>query len=186
MLSRVYFDSCCFIELAKGKFGKSLLDGGKHIWYLETLLRASRVGKIQVCTSILTVVECVSAEGDISPDVQHLFMGLLTSGKGGVLLLQSDLWVVEKARDLRWKEMLNFKCPDSVHVASAIENGCAELLTMDGTGSSAKSILKAAPALSKLGLRVCAPTDTLSISDEMRQQSIDYAGGANESEKEQE
>jgi hypothetical protein len=174
MLRRVYFDSCCFIELAKGKFGKTLLDGGKHIWYLETLLRASKAGKIQVCTSLLTVAECVGAGGDISAEVRQLFMGLLTSGKGGVLLLQSDLWVIERARDLRWKDGLNFKCPDSVHIASAMENECAELLTMDGMNGSAKSILKAAPALLKLGLRVCTPADTVSITDEMRQQSIPY------------
>lgn len=172
MLRRVYFDSCCFIELAKGKFGGTLLDGGKHIWPLETLLRASKAGNLQVCTSMLTVAECLGAGGDTSPEVRQLFMGLLTSGKGGVLLLQSDLWVIERARDLRWKDGLNFRCPDSIHIASAMENGCAELLTMDGNGGSAKSILKAAPALHKLGLRVCTPADTLSITDEMRQQNL--------------
>ena len=168
-MHRVYFDSCCFIELAKGKFGKALLDGGKHIWYLETLLRASRAGKIQVVTSTLTVVECVGAGDDTSADVQHLFMGLLTSGKGGVFLLDPDLWVVERARDLRWKDGLNFKCPDSVHVATALENGCDELLTMDGVGASAKSILKRASELQALGLRAVVPSETLLIPDEFKQ-----------------
>ena len=175
MLSRVYFDSCCFIELAKGKFGKALLDGGEHIWPLETLVRASKAAQVQVCTSILTVAECLGAADDTSPEVRQLFMGLLTSGRGGVLLLQSDLWVVERARDLRWKDGLNFKCPDSIHIATALEAGCCELLTADGSGASKKSILKAAPELLRLGLRVCRPSETTSIPDDWRQQAMTYA-----------
>ena len=177
MLRRVYFDSCCFIELAKGQFGKMTIDNGKHIWYLETLIRSSKMGKLQVCTSMLAVAECVSADGDLSPAVRQMFVGLLTSGKGGVLLLQDDLWVIERARDLRWKEGLNFKCPDSVHIASAIENKCDEFLTMDGTGASAKSILKASKELQRLGLRVCTPADTTSIPDDMRQNELLGIGG---------
>jgi hypothetical protein len=178
MLSRIYFDACCFIELAKGKFGKSLHNDGAYIWYLEALLRASKAKKIEVCTSMMSVVECTTADGDMSADVQSLFIGLLTSGKSGVLLLQSDIWVAEQARDLRWKHDINLKCPDSIHVASAIDAGCAEFITMDGVGGSKKSILMSAKPLAALNISVVAPDQTKLIPDEFRQHSISYQEGA--------
>lgn len=173
MPERVYLDACCFIELGKGKFGKGLLDGGKHLWYLEALLRASKAGKVQVFTSLISVSECISVGDDpVSADVQQLFAGLLTSGKGGVRLVQPDLWVVERARDLRWKHGINLRSPDNVHVASAIEAGCAEMLTLDGLNGKAKSILGAAQILHPLGLRVLVPSATLLIPDEFKQETL--------------
>lgn len=174
-LSRVYMDSCCFIELAKGKFSKATYDNGAYIWHLQTLLRASRAGKVEVCTSLLSVTECTHAEGDISPKIQELFVGILTSGKGGVTLLQPDIWIAERARDLRWKHSINMKCADGIHVASAIENNCKEFLTWDGVGGSAKSILKNATALRALGLHVITPDKTALIPDEFKQTNMQYS-----------
>ena len=174
MPDRVYFDACCFIELAKGLRGQALVDAGAHIWPLQALLRASKAGLIEVCTCAISVAECVSAEKDMGPEVQRLFTGLLTSGKGGVLLIQDDIWTVERARDLRWKNGVTLRSPDSIHVAAAIQSGCKELLTLDGHGTSPKrrSILKAANALASLGLRVVPPKDTSLIPDEMRQAGL--------------
>lgn len=175
MLERVYFDACCFVELAKGKSGKALLDDGKHLWYMEALLRASRAGKVQVFTSMVSVSECISVgDAQVTPAVQHLFMGMLTSGKGGVLLVQPDLWVVERARDLRWKHDINLRSPDNIHVASAIESGCTEMLTLDGLSGKNKSILKAADKLKPLGIRVATPSNTLLIPAEFRQENMAY------------
>jgi hypothetical protein len=185
MLSRIYFDACCFIELAKGKFGKSLHNDGAYIWYLEALLRASKAKKIEVCTSIMSVVECTAADGDITAEVQSLFIGLLTSGKSGVLLLQSDIWVAERARDLRWKHGINLKCPDSIHVASAIEANCAEFITMDGVGGSKKSILKSANALAALSINALPPDQTKFIPDEFRQHNIPYKESATRHESQE-
>jgi len=174
-LKRVYLDSCCFIELAKGKFGKAVASNGGYLWHIETLLRASRLEKIQVCTSILTVTECIHAgDGDVSAKVQELFVGLFTSGKGGVLLLQTDIWTVERARDLRWKHSLNFKAADAIHIASALENSCDEFLTWDGIGASAKSILKQAQTLDTLGLHVITPDKTEMIPPEFKQTTLQY------------
>jgi len=174
MPDRVYFDACCFIELAKGRRGKALIDGGAHIWPLQALLRASKAGLIEVCTCAISVAECVSAEEDIGPEVQRLFTGLLTSGKGGVLLLQDDIWTVERARDLRWKNRVTLRSPDSIHVAAALQSGCKELLTLDGNSASPKrrSILKSADAFVPFGLRVVLPKDTSLIPDEMRQAGL--------------
>lgn len=176
MLDRVYFDACCFIELAKGERGHALQDDGKHVWSLQALLRASKAGLIQVCTSTISVAECVALENDMGPEVQRLFTGLLTSGKGGVLLLQDDIWTVERARDIRWKNGVTLRSPDSIHVAAALQAGCKELLTLDGNSPEPKrrSILKSAPAFAPLGLRVVVPLETLMIPDEMRQPGLPY------------
>ena len=172
--SRAYFDACCFVELAKGKFGKALTRDGAFLWHLETLLRASRLGKVEVCTSILSVAECTSAEGDIDAKVQELFVGLLTSGKGGVTLLQTDIWTVERARDLRWKHGLNFRSADAIHVASALEAKCDELITMDGLSASKKSMLKSSAQLSAIGIRAIEPDKTALIPPEFMQQTMKY------------
>lgn len=174
MPDRVYFDACCFIELAKGLRGQALHDGGVHIWPLQALLRASKAGLIEVCTCAISVAECVAAEADIGPEVQRLFTGLLTSGKGGVLLLQDDIWTVERARDLRWKNGVNLRSPDSIHVAAALQSGCKELITLDGNSNPPKrrSILKATSAFAPFGLRVVIPKDTSLIPDEMRQAGL--------------
>lgn len=112
----------------------------------------------------------------MGPEVQRLFTGLLTSGKGGVLLLGDDIWTVERARDLRWKGGITLRSPDSIHVASAIQAGCKELLTLDGNSPEPKrrSILKAADQISPFGLHVIVPSKTLLIPDEMRQGGLSY------------
>jgi len=174
MVERVYLDACCFVELAKGKFGKALVEDGKHLWYLQALLRASRAGKLEVFTSTISISECVTVgDGPPSPEVQQLFMGMLTSGRGGVLLVQPDLWVVERARDLRWKHEINLGSPDNIHVASALEAGCTEMVTLDGLSGKRKSILAAAERLKALGLRVAAPCDTALIPDAFRQEQME-------------
>jgi len=118
----------------------------------------------------LTVAECNHAgDGDAGAKVQELLVGILTSGKGGVLLLATDIWTVERARDLRWKHSLNFKAVDAIHIASAIESGCDELITWDGIGSSKKSILSQAGALNAQGIKVRPPDKTTLIPQEYLQ-----------------
>jgi hypothetical protein len=172
---KVYFDACCFIELVLDANGNGLAEGGKYVWPLRTLLRASRDGRVTVVTSAFSIAECLSANGHADERVQHLFRGFLTSGTSGVLPWQVDPFVLERARDLHWKHGIKLNPADSVHVATALEAACDELLTWDGLGGKRRSIMKAAQDLGRMGLTVYAPSDTKCIPDDYRQQPLDIA-----------
>jgi hypothetical protein len=170
---RIYLDSCCFIELALDATNGKLAEGGKFVWYLRTLLRAARDKQVTVLTSMFTLAECVSAKGAIDERVQQLFRSLLGSGSSGVTPWQMDIFVLDRARDLRWKHGVNLRPADSVHVATALESRCDEFLTWDGANTQARrSIMKAATPLAAFALTVCVPSDTKCIPDEYRQQQL--------------
>jgi hypothetical protein len=171
-IRRVYFDACCFIELVLDANGDKLADGGRYVWPLRTLLRASRDERIQVVTSAFSIVECLSANSKADEKIQHLFRGFLTSGTSGVLPWQLDPFVLERARDLNWKHGIKLNPSDSVHVATALEAGCEEFITWDGSGGKRKSILKAGQDLSRMSLTVCLPSDTKCIPEDYRQQQL--------------
>jgi hypothetical protein len=166
---KIYLDACCFVELALDAKSKKLHDGGKFIWHLKTALRAGRDKKLTVITSLFTVAECTSAHGDVDEETQRLFRGILTSGSGGITPWQTDIFVYERARDLRWKYGINLRPADSIHVASAIDSQCDEFWTWDGVGDSPKSILKARQAIAALGVSVVIPSDSQHIPPEYRQ-----------------
>src|ERR1700678_2684702 len=162
-IRRVYLDACCFIELAQDQSGGQLADNGKYIEPIKTLLRAARDKKIVIVTSQISVAECTHAGGSIDDDTQRLFRSLLTSGTSGITPWQADIFVMERSRDLRWKHSVNLGALDGIHVATALEANCDELVTWDGLGGKHKSILKSAPAIGKLGCSVVIPTTTASI-----------------------
>ncbi|HMN42934.1 MAG TPA: PIN domain-containing protein [Povalibacter sp.] len=166
---KIYLDACCFIELALDANGKQVHDGGKFLWHLKTALRAGRDKRLTVVTSLFSIVECTSADGDISEETQRIFRSILTSGSGGVTPWQTDIFVLERARDLRWKYEMNLRPADALHVASAIDAQCDEFWTWDGVGKSAKSILNAKAAIARQGVAVVVPSDTQCIPSEYRQ-----------------
>lgn len=177
--SRVYFDSCCFIELVLDANGDKLADGGKYVWHLRTLLRAARDNRVTVVTSAFSIAECLSANSKADENVQHLFRGLLTSGTSGLLPWQVDPFVLERARDLHWKHGLNLKPVDSVHVATALEAKCDEFLTWDGAGGKPRSILNASQAINQMGLTVCLPSDTKCIPEGYKQLALPHGERTN-------
>jgi hypothetical protein len=168
-------DACCFVELVKGRFGKAVLNDGLYIPNIEALLRASRDRQVEVCTSMTSVAECLSADGLIDQSVRDLFSKMLTSGRGGVTLLECDIFVVERARDLRWVHEINLGSIDAIHVATALEHSCEEFLTTDGVNGGAKKILTKASDLSKLGLRVLTPDKTGLVPDAYKQHELKLA-----------
>ena len=100
--------------------------------------------------------------------MKQLFLSLLTSGQY-TRLVQPDVFVCERARDLRWDHGINLSGADAIHVASAIEAECGEFLTTD---QRAKSPLRQAAALAALGLRVVRPSGTQVLPDEFRQERL--------------
>ena len=168
---RVYIDAGVFIDLAKHKAELLVDDEAKrNVWFTQQLLEASRKRDVFVVTSILTVAECTHLKDSKpipSEDIKRFYDGLLCSGKGGVTLTQSTFTIVERARNLRWIHGVYLSGTDSIHVASAMDRGCTEMLTTDG------KILGSATKLAELGLKVCKPFDTETLPSAYRQMTMD-------------
>ena len=116
------------------------------MWHITKLLAAGRNGEIDVFTSIITVAECTHVEGgkpQPALDIQEFYSELLTSGRGGVTLVQATLGIVELSRQLRWKDGLHLTGLDSIHLATAIHMGCQEIITTDGKISKCAESLQA-------------------------------------------
>src|SRR5262245_39711768 len=101
----IYIDSCCFIDLVKHEVGKLPDTATADFWHTKQLLQAHKDGEIQVVTSVLSVVECVSVESGqaaVPDDVQARFRRLLTSGQY-LSLRQTTPRTGMIGQDLRWK-----------------------------------------------------------------------------------
>ena len=168
---RIYIDSCGFIDMVKTNIGTSLKIEREHdVWFLKRLLEASRDKEIEAYTSTITIAECSHVgDGDISESVKAAFSSLLTSGQY-VRLVQTTPFIGMDARDLRWKNGIALKGADAIHVASALDRKCEELLTSD---SRLLRLNKHKEALSKFGLEVKSARDTLCLPDKYRQLSLD-------------
>lgn len=172
----IYVDSCCFIESVKHRRGLPLSGDADEIrireedcWYFRKLCDASRDGAVQLVTSMLTIAECLHAGEDGSPSqqVRDLFVQFLTSGTV-VDLIEPDLFVAERARDLLWNDKILLSGADSLHVASALLGGCSEFLTLDGKIRKQKKFAVAIPQLVNIGLRVLRPSQTNKLPGEYR------------------
>jgi predicted nucleic acid-binding protein len=162
---KVYCESCCFIDLAKKQHGVTTDPArDRHLWFAEQILRAGRAGDLQVYTLTLTTVECLHIDRQYTPEIQRIFKTLL-SGASGIIPIQPDPFVVERARDLRWVHNLTLKPFDSLHVAAALEVGCTEFITTDG------GILKRFDQLNSasLGLRAIMAADTRMLPEGYKQ-----------------
>jgi hypothetical protein len=177
---RLYVDSCVFIEAVKHR--KSIpLSGDKQeqenrekdCWFFRRLCDASQAGAIQLVTSMLTVAECthVGEPDGPSSDTRDHFIEFLTSGKI-VHLVEPDLFVAERARDLLWRDKIYLGGPDSLHVGSALLDGCIEFLTLDGRIRKQGKFATAVPLLRNVGLAVVRPSQTGRLPNEYRQDDL--------------
>ena len=169
---KVYLDTTCFIDAAQHQVGvsqnKEIED---QVWHYKKLLEASRAGDIEVFTSVLTVAEALCIRDNDNKkvhteEVQRLFKGLLTSGKGGVSLVQPHLRIALRARDFKWKDGINLKPYDSVHLASALDRQCSEFITTD------TDFLNISDALYQLGIKPVLAPNSLTLPDKYRMQSM--------------
>ena len=176
-IPRIYVDSCIVIELAK--YAKKLhrTDRENDLWFVRQMLKASEDGEIEVVSSSLTVAESLHLGLDerkqpieCDTETQEFLINLLTSGTL-IKLIQPDIFVAERARDLRWKHGLKLKPYDSMHIASAIDAECKEVLSWD-TDISNKERAYEISTLSKMGLRVISPHETSVLPDSYRQQPL--------------
>lgn len=153
---KLYIDSCCFIDLVKIEIGEPTEHGrDAQVQRLKLILEASKNKDIALLTSTITVVECLHANNRFEDVVKNRFSRLLTSGQY-VSLITPDVFIAEAARDVRWIHGIGMKPLDYIHIASAVDRGCAEFLTMDGDDMlKKKDKIKA-----ELGIDVVTPLDS--------------------------
>lgn len=133
------------------------------------LLESAAESEIEIFTSMIAVAECVAAQrGDanVPQEIKDRFIALFTSGKSGVVLIEVGIFVVERSRDLRWKQKLVLGALDSIHVASALDTGCEELVTLD------RKLL--ALSKKKLELRFVKPSATQCLPDTRKQTKLGF------------
>ena len=167
---RIYCDANPIIELAK--LAKKTHDPlrERELWFLNQMLRAASNDELELYTSSISIAECVAVGDDWSKDVQEFFIGVLTSGRM-FRLVQDSIFVAEQARDLRWKHDLVLKGADAIHVASAMEAECKEIISWDADMNNSKSLQKVA-ALEKLGISVILPSQSLLLPSYYRTESV--------------
>ena len=167
---KIYVDSGPLIDLVKQKVGASpRKEREKDVLYLDRLIQAAQEDEIQMFTSVITIAECTHLEDQKKLEAaKPFFLGLLASGKAGFRLVQPTLVIAERARDLRWLHKASLSGVDSLHVASALQMGCDEILTGDG------KILKHAKILAGLKLRVCRPSETSLLPPKFLQGKLSF------------
>ena len=173
---RLYVDSCVFIEAVKHRKGIPLSGDvqeqeirERDCWFFRKLCDASRDGLVQLVTSMLAVAECVhiSEDGGPSQETRDLFAEFLTSGRI-VHLVEPDLFVSERARDLHWHDGILLSGADALHVASGIIDGCTEFLTLDGKIRKTKFAAAIPIIRQKTGLAVIRPSETGKLPNEYK------------------
>jgi predicted nucleic acid-binding protein len=176
---RIYIDSCIAIELAKFVMHLHRPDRENDLWFVHQMLKASEEQTVELMTSSLTVVETLHLGKDgkgktleCPPHIQEFLINLLTSGTL-IKLVEPSLFVAQRARDLRWKHGLKLKPYDSMHVASALDSGCKEMLSWDQEMSKKRA--EEIRVISELGLRVIGPHESRVLPDEYRQQALGLA-----------
>lgn len=158
---KLYFDTCCFVDMLQHKTGISAKpERAAHVFYLRKFLELARANGALVYTSLLTVAECQFVLDEknksnlkkvFTDEVKRLIDGMLLSGKSGVLSAQATPHIVRASRDLRWVHSANFEPMDALHIATAINLGCSHFITTD-----AKLVAESKLSLGSLGLAFCA------------------------------
>ena len=126
---RVYIDSCYYIDVAKGRNGVPDVAVQSHLPFVENMLLAALNGDVEVWASTLVIAECLAINKEsmtVPESVQETFLRLLKAGDP-VKLQAVDVFVAERARDLRWlHEIKPGGGADAIHIATALELGCEE------------------------------------------------------------
>lgn len=180
---KIYFDTNIFIDLVKYKLNvpfsaHNQKNRVRDVMFCKSTLEASRNSDLQVFTSTVTQVEFLHIGRDrkLDDETKRLIDGMLTSGRGGVVLIQTTQFVTTRARDLAWEDGLNIKGMDRMHLASALEIGCDEFFTVDND-----DFIKKAEMIENLGIKVITPSQTGLLPDEYRQMKIEIKDELEES-----
>jgi len=122
---------------------------------------------------MLSVAEClhISEPGGPSKETRELFEEVLTSGTV-VHLVDPDIFVAERARELLWNDGFLLSGADCLHVATALLGTCAAFLTLDAKIKKQGKFMTAIPQLERIGLTVLRPSQTTQLLIEYRSDDI--------------
>jgi hypothetical protein len=117
---------------------------------------------------MLSIAECTHIREPSGPSqaTKDLLIEFLTSGTV-VDLVEADIFVMERSRDLLWNDNIILAGADSIHVATALFSGCSEFLTLDEKLKKEK-LVAAVPLLDNLGLKLLRPQQTMRLPNEYR------------------
>ena len=125
-IQRVYWDSCCFIEI---------LNAGARAEQCVNVLEQAQRDEIRIVISSLTMGETVRPRGSETPLPVELRDKVLAFFENDyIIMVNLDRDVVRKSLDLCWN--FNLKSRDALHVAAALAYQCDAFETFD------QSILK--------------------------------------------
>jgi predicted nucleic acid-binding protein len=133
-------------------------------------MEAHRIGHIAAMTSTLSIAECLAAESGqavVPPDVQEHFQRLLTLGQY-VTLAQQTPRTARYVQEMRWKHNLVLRPADSIHIATALEQGAQEFVSTDERLRKPK-VAEAALKFAPTGVRFIRAAGTNLIPDHLRQ-----------------
>lgn len=155
----------------------------KEVMFCKSILSASRKGDIQVYTSTITQTEFLHAGKDNNLDdkAKRLIDAMLTSGKGGVILVQCSQFVTTRARDLYREDEIKIGNMDRIHLASALDAECDEFITVDND-----DFIKKAEKIDNLGIKVIYPSQTKLLPEKYRQMDLEIEDEEDSKEEETE
>ena len=180
---RVYFDACCFIDMAQLSLNLGLESGrDDHAFFCKQFIDASRAKEAVVVTSTLTLAECIAVkdfskmENDpsrkiVSDEIRRLFEMMILSGTSGVMPYQQTPATTRKAVELSFDHRLTLGAMDRLHIATALISKCTHLVTSDKYKNEENIRI-----INGLGLVVCtADTITHLLPDKYKQLSLSNA-----------
>ena len=140
-MERFYWDSCAFLAW--------LLPEADRQTSCKEVLEAAELGECEIVTSALTLTEVIKLKGlpPLKEEQEAKIRGFFANEY--IIVRQVDRFIAEDARRLIWAE--GVKPKDSIHVATALRWGIAELHTYDA------GLLKLDGKLGDPKLRICKP-----------------------------
>jgi predicted nucleic acid-binding protein len=162
---RIYFDANPLIDAIKFTItGDIEPQRRRNVEFTRALMEASRDGAIEIISSSMLLVECRRAHSETPADeaTKELIKRVLTSDEV-IKISYVTFGITEKARDLDWEHGISLRAADAIHLATAIEHNCKELISKDGG-----LMKKAAEIHKRFGIRVIASSDTTVLPPEYR------------------
>jgi predicted nucleic acid-binding protein len=124
---KVYWDSCVWIALINSELNR--------VERCESMIALAKAGDVQIWTSSLTLAEVYKNRGasgaELPADKDSNFEAFLE--QDFIVEVQVDHEIAILARRLlRTHSPLLRRCPDAIHLATAVANNLDELHTFDG------------------------------------------------------
>jgi predicted nucleic acid-binding protein len=124
--TRPYLDANVYIAAIKGP----KTEDPAKVQVAANILQLAEDGHFQIFASTFLAAEVIKPPGDpapLTPQQEAVISGYFR--RGSIVLLELDMLIAEKAREVARDHGL--KPPDAVHVATAIRANCDQLLTWD-------------------------------------------------------